>query len=52
MAEILNKGAGLPVLTTLGWLVVVVAGMRAADSILVPLLLSVFLAVICAAPVF
>ncbi|MCZ6799919.1 MAG: AI-2E family transporter [Nitrospirae bacterium] len=48
----LNKGAGLPVLTTLGWLVVVVAGMRAADSILVPLLLSVFLAVICAAPVF
>jgi predicted PurR-regulated permease PerM len=52
MTETLKKGMGMPVLATLGWLVIIVAGMRAADSILMPLLLSVFVAVICAAPVF
>ena len=32
--------------------VVVVAGMRAASSILVPFLLSMFIAIICAPPLF
>lgn len=35
-------------LATVGWLVIIIAGMRAAESILVPLLLSIFLAVITA----
>ena len=32
--------------------VIVVAGMRAASSILVPFLLSMFIAIICAPPLF
>ncbi len=38
-------------LATAGWLVIVVAGMRAAESILVPLLLAIFIALLCAPPV-
>jgi len=38
-------------LATIGWLVIIVAGMRAGESILIPLLLSAFLAIICAPPV-
>lgn len=52
MSESLKTHQGFPLLATMGWLVILVAGMRAADSILVPLLLSGFLAVICAGPVF
>ncbi|MEC4673948.1 MAG: AI-2E family transporter [Nitrospirota bacterium] len=47
-----TRKTGLPVLATMGWVVIVVAGMRAADAVLIPLMLSVFLAVICAGPVF
>lgn len=36
------------VLATMGWIVIVIAGMRAANAILVPMLLAVFLAFICA----
>lgn len=36
----------------MAWFVIVVAGMRAADDILIPFMLSVFLALICAGPVF
>ncbi len=36
------------VLATLGWITIVIAGMRAADAILVPMLLAIFLAFICA----
>ncbi|MGB0911130.1 MAG: AI-2E family transporter, partial [Nitrospirales bacterium] len=39
-------------LITAAGFVIVVAGMRAAESILVPLLVSAFLAVISASPVF
>lgn len=35
-------------LATMGWIVIIIAGMRAADSILVPMLLAVFLAFTCA----
>jgi len=40
------------VLATMGWCVVLVAGMRTADDILIPFVLSLFLSVICAGPVF
>ncbi len=36
------------VLATLGWITIVIAGMRAADTILVPMLLAIFLAFTCA----
>lgn len=52
MEESLKMKTGIPVFATIGWLVILVAGMRAADSILVPFLFSVFLAIICGAPVF
>jgi len=42
----------LPVLLTLASFVIVVAGMKAANSILVPFFLAVFVAVICAPPLF
>ena len=41
---------GLPVLLTLASFVVVVAGMKAASSILVPFFLAVFIAVLCTPP--
>ena len=40
------------ILSTMAWFVIVVAGMRTADDILIPLILSLFLAIICAGPVF
>lgn len=41
-----------PAVVSAAALVIVIAGMRAAESILVPLLVSAFLAIILAAPVF
>ena len=43
-----SGSVGLPVLITLAALVVVIAGVRAAEAIVVPFLLSVFIAVISA----
>lgn len=42
--------SGFSFLATAGWLVILIAGMRAGHTILVPLLLSMFLAIICAGP--
>ena len=42
----------LPVPLTLAGFVVVVAGMKAASSILVPFFLAVFIAVLCTPPLF
>lgn len=46
--EIPAKPVGLPILITLAAFVVVVAGVRAAEAIVVPFLLSVFIAIISA----
>ena len=46
--EISAKPVGLPILITLAAFVVVVAGVRAAEAIVVPFLLSVFIAIISA----
>jgi predicted PurR-regulated permease PerM len=43
---------GLPGLLTLAGFVVVVAGMKAASSILVPLFAAIFIAVLCTPPLF
>ena len=45
-------GTKVPVILTLAGLIIVVAGMKAASSILVPFFLAVFIAVICAPPLF
>jgi len=45
-------GMGVTTMITLGAFVVVVAGMRAAETLLVPFLLSVFIAIIAAPPLF
>ena len=37
-------------LATAGWTIILIAGMRAGHAIVVPLLLSIFLAIICAGP--
>jgi AI-2 transport protein TqsA len=50
MAEIVDRKMGISFLATAGWLIILVAGMRAGHTILVPLLLSMFLALICAGP--
>ena len=42
--------SGISFLATAGWLIILVAGMKAGHTILVPLLLSMFLAIICAGP--
>ncbi|NIO04186.1 MAG: AI-2E family transporter [Proteobacteria bacterium] len=47
-----KKYEGVQVLVTVAAFVIVVAGMRAAEGILVPFLLSAFLAIICAPPLF
>ena len=44
--------AKAPALMILASFIIVVAGMRAASSILVPFFLAVFIAVICAPPFF
>lgn len=50
MTETFSKKTGISFLATAGWLIILVAGMRAGHTILVPLLLSMFLAIICAGP--
>jgi AI-2 transport protein TqsA len=52
MDEHPKDGRGGNALLTLAAFVVVVAGMKAASSLLVPFLLAVFIAVICAPPLF
>ncbi len=47
MGEKVTEGRAVRVLATAGWVVIVVAGMRAAGPLLVPLILSIFLALIC-----
>ena len=42
----------MPVILILAGFIIVVAGMKAASSILVPFFLAVFIAVICAPPLF
>jgi AI-2 transport protein TqsA len=44
--------AKVPAILTLACFIIVVAGMKAASSILVPFFLAVFIAVICAPPLF
>ena len=45
-----NSSAGTQVLLVLASLTVVIAGLKAASSIVVPLLMAIFLAIISAAP--
>ena len=45
-----SQSSGLSFLATAGWVIVLIAGMRAGHTILVPFLLSMFLAIICAGP--
>ena len=52
MSEIMEKSRAAPALLTVAAFVVVVAGMRAAESIVVPFLLSIFIAIISAPPLF
>ncbi|BCR06835.1 membrane protein [Desulfuromonas versatilis] len=52
MNDPVDKGRTLRILLSAAAFVVVVAGMRAAQSMLVPFLLAAFLAVICSPPVF
>ena len=52
MTESVKSGRGFPFLLAVASFVVIIAGMRAAEAILVPFLLSVFLAVISAPPLF
>jgi AI-2 transport protein TqsA len=47
-----KRTAKVPTLLILASFIIVVAGMKAASSILVPFLLAVFIAVICAPPMF
>src|SRR5512147_685678 len=44
--------AKMPAILVLASFIIVVAGMKAASSILVPFFLAVFIAVICAPPLF
>jgi len=50
MTANLPKITGFSFLATAGWVIILIAGMRAGHAILVPLLLSMFLAIICAGP--
>ena len=52
MGKVTERPKVAPVLLTAAAFVVVVAGMRAAESIVVPFLLSVFIAIISAPPLF
>lgn len=47
-----TAGAKVPVILILAGFIIVVAGMKAASSLLVPFFLAVFIAVICAPPLF
>ena len=50
MEQETNRGAGGRILISLAALVVIIAGMRAASSLLVPFLLAMFIAVLIAPP--
>lgn len=50
--DISSRPAGLPTLITLAAFVVVVAGVRAAEAVVVPFLLSIFIAIISAPALF
>jgi len=50
MEERVGFSGATRVLVTLASFIVVVAGLRAASSVLVPLLLAAFIAVICTVP--
>jgi len=52
MKEIVKQTGGFNILLAMASFIVVVAGMRAASSLLVPFILAVFLSVICAPPLF
>jgi AI-2 transport protein TqsA len=52
MAENGKMSGGVKFLLTLAAFIIVVGGMRAAESLIVPLLLSILIAVICAPPMF
>ncbi len=52
MEEPSSRSSSATFLITAAAFVIVIAGMRAAQSLLVPFLLSVFLAVICSPPLF
>ena len=52
MDDNVKQPAKAPGLLILASFIIVVAGMRAASSILVPFFLAVFIAVICAPPMF
>ena len=52
MNEVTGRSKAASMLLTAAAFVVVVAGMRAAESIVVPFLLSVFIAIICAPSLF
>ena len=47
-----RRRTGAPIILTVASFIVVVAGMRAASSLLVPFIFAVFIAVICAPPLF
>ena len=47
-----KRMARVPVILTLAGFIIVVAGMKAASSLLVPFFVAVFIAVICAPPLF
>ena len=52
MDDNVKRAAKAPALLILASFIIVVAGMKAASSILVPFFLAVFIAVICAPPLF
>ena len=52
MSEVTGRSKAASMLLTAAAFVVVVAGMRAAESIVVPFLLSIFIAIISAPPLF
>jgi len=52
MDEVTRKPGAVPLLLSLAALVVVIAGLREASELLLPFLLAVFVAVVCAPPVF
>ena len=52
MSQAAKRSRAASILITFAAFVVVVAGLRAAEPIVVPFLLSIFLAIICAPPLF
>jgi AI-2 transport protein TqsA len=52
MSDNVNSATKTPAILILAGFIIVVAGMKAASSILVPFFMAVFIAVICAPPLF